>query len=43
MTQWCPYPGCGFEGTEAEVDARRSENHQDEPQQGSNLTHRPRD
>lgn len=40
--KWCPYKGCGFGGTDDEVDAHRAENHRDEPQAGSNLSHRPR-
>lgn len=35
----CPY--CGFDGTDAEVDEHRT-THRDEPQEGSNLSHRPR-
>lgn len=33
----CPYKGCTFEGTEAEVDEHRATGvHNDEPQAGSN-------
>lgn len=32
----CPYPDCGFTGTEAEVDEHRTSAHQDEAQAGSN-------
>ncbi len=42
-TVWCPYPQCGFSGTNKEVDGHRADNHQDEAQQGSNLHERPRD
>ncbi len=42
-TVWCPYPQCGFSGTENDVNAHRVDNHQDERQQGSNLRERPRD
>lgn len=38
---YCPH--CGFDGTEGEVDEHRANNHQDEPQKGSNLKHRPKD
>lgn len=41
MTVYCPYPDCGFAGTDDEVDEHRALNHVDEPQQGSNLQHRP--
>ena len=40
--KWCPYEGCDFGGTDAEVDEHRASNHRDEPQAGSNLDHRPR-
>jgi hypothetical protein len=40
--KWCPYPGCGFGGTDDEVDEHRVENHHDEAQEGSNLGRRPR-
>jgi len=40
--RWCPYPDCGFDGTEDEVDEHRTYAHRYEPQEGSNLTHRPR-
>lgn len=37
--QYCPH--CGFAGTEGEVDEHRSTGvHNDEPQAGSNLSHR---
>jgi hypothetical protein len=38
---FCPY--CGFSGTDDEVDEHRTYTHRDEPQEGSNLTHRPKD
>jgi hypothetical protein len=41
--EWCPYPACGFGGTEDDVDDHRASNHQSEAQQGSNLHQRPRD
>lgn len=41
--KYCPYPGCGFGGTDDEVDDHRVNAHQDEPQQGSNLDNRPKD
>ncbi len=42
MTEHCPY-GCGFSGTDTEVDDHRATGvHNDEPQAGSNLTERPR-
>jgi hypothetical protein len=40
---WCPYPDCGFNGTDDMVDDHRVHAHKDESQQGSNLHHRPRD
>lgn len=40
--KFCPYPGCGFPGTDDEVDDHRVNAHQDEPQAGSNTSHRPR-
>lgn len=39
---WCPYPDCGFGGTEDDVDDHRTYAHRDEAQAGSNLRHRPR-
>lgn len=32
----CPYPDCGYEGTECQVDDHRVYAHSDEPQAGSN-------
>lgn len=43
MTKYCPYPECSFSGTDDEVDDHRANAHQDEAQQGSNLSERPRD
>lgn len=44
MTKWCPYPECGFGGTDAEVDDHRTSGiHNDEPQAGANLDQRPLD
>jgi hypothetical protein len=44
MMKWCPYPECGFGGTEDEVDEHRTSGiHNGEPQAGSNLDQRPRD
>ena len=40
---WCPYPECGFDGTDEEVDEHRIHAHADEPQFGNNLKQRPRD
>lgn len=40
--KWCPYPDCDFTGTDSEVDDHRTAAHQDEAQQGSNLSQRPR-
>jgi hypothetical protein len=38
--KYCPH--CGFSGTDDEVDEHRATGiHNDEPQQGSNLSHRP--
>lgn len=42
MTMYCPYPDCGFPGTDSEVDEHRTVTHQGEAQEGSNLPHRPR-
>lgn len=39
--KWCPYPDCGFNGTDDEVDEHRVDNHRDEAQEGSNLSRRP--
>lgn len=33
----CPYPDCGYQGTEDEVDDHRVAAHRTEPQEGSNL------
>lgn len=44
---WCPYPDCGFEGTEDEVNEHRTVEvgpggvHRDDEQAGSNLRHKP--
>lgn len=40
---WCPYPNCGVEGTEDEVDDHRIAAHRSDPQQGSSLRSRPLD
>lgn len=41
--RWCPYLHCTFGGSEEEVDEHRATGvHNDEPQAGSNLKHRPR-
>ena len=37
----CPH-GCGFAGTDDEVDDHRVAGHRDGPQAGSNLPQRPR-
>lgn len=40
--KWCPYPNCGFNGTDDDVDEHRACGvHNDQPQAGSNLDHRP--
>jgi len=39
---WCPYPECGFNGTDEEVDDHRLAAHSDEPQFGNNTRQRPR-
>jgi hypothetical protein len=40
----CPYAGCGFEGTEDQVDDHRATGvHNDQPQAGSNLRGRRSD
>lgn len=39
--KYCPYPNCGFGGTEEEVDEHRTYAHRDEPQEGSNLNQMP--
>lgn len=39
--RWCPYAGCSFNGTDAEVDEHRATGiHDDQPQEGSNLDSR---
>ena len=40
--RWCPYPHCGFYGSDDQVDEHRANTHREEPQEGSNLTERPR-
>jgi hypothetical protein len=46
---WCPYPNCGFEGTEDAVNEHRAVEvgpggaHHDEEQAGSNLRHKSRE
>lgn len=38
---WCPYPGCGLQGTENEIDDHRIAAHSNEPQAGSNRWGQP--
>lgn len=38
--KWCPH--CGFNGTDDQVDDHRATGvHNDQPQAGANLNHRP--